>query len=192
MSARKPASMRLSVILPTYNERENIGLLIQEIYNSIGMETEVIVVDDDSPDGTWAVVERMTKDYPGLKLICRQGKKGLVSALKEGIANSSGEVVAWMDCDLSMPPSKLKELYEGIVEGNDMVIGSRFVPGGGVEIITGSKDTVLAFLLSALLNSFVRFLLGDRIKDYTSGFVAVRRSLLEKNRAARRLRRIFH
>jgi len=170
----------LSVILPTYNERENIGPLVREIYAVMGIETEVVVVDDDSPDGTWAVVEGMQKEYPNLKLIRRIGKTGLVSALNDGLAASSGEVVAWMDCDLSMPPAKIKEFYAGIAKGFDMVMGSRFVPGGGVEIITGSRDTALAFILSSLLNSFIRLLLGKKIRDYTSGFVAARRAVLEK------------
>ncbi|MGQ9672344.1 MAG: polyprenol monophosphomannose synthase [Candidatus Aminicenantales bacterium] len=172
--------LRLSVILPTYNERENIGPLVRQIYGATGEETEVIVVDDDSPDRTWAVVEAMRSEYPNLKLIRRRRKSGLVSALNEGIANSSGEVVAWMDCDLSMPPSKLRDLCQGIVDGYDMAIGSRFVPGGGVEIITGSQDTALAFFMSYVLNFFIQRLLGKRIKDYTSGFIALRRSVLDR------------
>jgi dolichol-phosphate mannosyltransferase len=169
----------ISIILPTYNERENIGPLIQQIYQAMGEETEVIVVDDDSPDGTWAVVEEMAAAHPNLTLIRRKEERGLVSALRQGIASSKADVIAWLDCDLSMPPPKIKELYEGILQGYDMVIGSRFVDGGGVEIVTGSQDTPLAFFMSSLLNSFIRRVLGPQVKDYTSGFVAVRRRVLE-------------
>jgi len=170
----------LSIILPTYNERENIAPLIEQIYQTMGEKTEVVVVDDDSPDGTWAVVEEMAAAHPTLTLIRRKEERGLVSALRKGISSSSADVVAWLDCDLSMPPLKIKELYGGILQGYDMVIGSRFVDGGGVEIVTGSQDSPLAFFLSSLLNSFIRRVLGPGIKDYTSGFVAVRRPLLEK------------
>jgi len=169
----------ISIILPTYNERENIAPLIQQIYQVMGEEAEVIVVDDDSPDGTWAVVEEIAAAHPSLTLIRRKEERGLVSALNKGIASSTAEVVAWLDCDLSMPPQKIRELYEGILQGYDMVIGSRFVDGGGVEIVTGSQDTPLAFFLSSLLNSFIRLILGPQIKDYTSGFVAVRQPVLE-------------
>ncbi|MBM3284990.1 MAG: glycosyltransferase [Candidatus Aminicenantes bacterium] len=170
----------ISIILPTYNERENIGPLIEQIYQVMGEEAEVVVVDDDSPDGTWAVVKEMAAAHPTLTLIRRKEERGLVSALRKGIARSSADVVAWLDCDLSMPPLKIKELYGGILQGYDVVIGSRFVEGGGVEIITGSQDSLLAFFLSSLLNSFIRRVLGSRVKDYTSGFVAVRRPVLEK------------
>lgn len=176
------ADLPLSIVLPTFNERENIGPLIREIYQVMGEEAQVVVVDDDSPDGTWAVVEEMTGTYPNLKLIRRRGERGLVSALNKGIASSSGEVVVWLDCDFSMPAQKIKDLYAGILQGYDMVIGSRFVDGGGVEIVTGSRDTPLAFFMSSLLNAFIQRVLGPQIKDYTSGFVAVRRQVLEKIR----------
>ncbi len=173
---------RISIILPTFNECENIGPLIREIYRVIGKDAQVVVVDDDSPDGTWSVVEEMMGAYPSLLLIRRKGEKGLVSALNEGIATSSAEVVAWLDCDFSMPPQKIRDLYAGILRGYDMVIGSRFVEGGRVHSVAGSQDSPLAFLLSSLLNSFIQLVLGPQTKDYTSGFVAVRRSVLEKIR----------
>lgn len=180
--AISPKVPSISIILPTYNERENIGPLIQQIYQTMGEEAEVIVVDDDSPDGTWAVVEGMTAAHSNLRLIRRKKERGLVSALNEGIARSTADVVAWLDCDLSMPPAKIKELYEGILRGYDMAIGSRFINGGGVEIVTGSQDTPLAFFMSSLLNSFIQRVLGPQVKDYTSGFVAVRRRVLENIR----------
>lgn len=170
----------ISVILPTLNEKENIKPLIEEIFHEIREDTEVIVVDDDSPDGTWAVVEELSKTNPNLFLLRRKGERGLASALEKGIAFSKGEVVVWMDCDLSMPPETIKTLYAEIVKGYDMAIGSRFVDGGGVEIITGSRDTFLAYLLSLVLNRFVQFVLGSSVKDYTSGFIAVKRKILER------------
>ena len=103
----KGSVKKVSVILPTYNEKDNIPLLISEIFRQLPYETEIIVVDDDSPDGTWQVVEEMAKENQNLRLLRRVDKKGLVSALNDGIAVSEGDVVAWMDSDLSMPPEKL-------------------------------------------------------------------------------------
>lgn len=170
----------ISIILPTYNEKGNIVPLIQEIFQGLTKEIEVIVVDDDSPDNTWQEVERLKETQGHLYLIRRIDRRGLVSALKEGIAASKGEVVVWLDSDLSMPPQKIKELLSGIDQGYDVVFGSRFVKGGGVEIITGSGDTLLAFLLSLILNRFIQFILGPYFKDYTSGFIALRRKILEE------------
>lgn len=170
----------VSVVFPTYNERENIGPLIQETLKSTPPRTEVIVVDDDSPDGTWQVVEEISKTQNNIHLLRRVGKKGLVSALNDGIALSKGEIVIWSDCDFSMPPEKMKDLLQGIVQGYDLVVGSRFVQGGGVEIITGSNDSLLAFLMSRTLNHFLQTFLGRNFKDWTSGFIAIRKKVLQE------------
>jgi len=179
---KKKFDKAVSVILPTYNEKENIAPLIKEILESITREKEIFVIDDNSPDGTWRVVEEMAKTQKDLFLVRRVREKGLVSALNEGIAFSRGEIVVWLDCDFSMPPSKIKELLEGIDQGYDAVVGSRYVQGGGVEIITGSSDSLFAYVLSFLLNRFIQRLLGFSFKDYTSGFIAIRRNVLEKIR----------
>jgi len=170
----------VSVIFPTYNERDNIGPLIQETLKHTPANTEVIVVDDNSPDLTWQVVEEMAKAQKNITLLRRIGKKGLVSALIDGIAFSKGEIVVWSDCDFSMPPEKIKDLLQGIARGYDLVVGSRFIQGGGKEIITGSSDSVLAFLMSRTLNCFLQTFLGQGFKDWTSGFIAIRRKVLEE------------
>ncbi len=170
----------ISIVLPTFNERENIGPLIGEIYRVMGEDAQVVVVDDDSPDGTWSVVDGMTAAHPNLLLIRRKDERGLVSALNAGIASSSADVIAWLDCDFSMPPQKIRDLFDGILQGYDMVIGSRFVEGGRVDSAAGSQDTPLAFFMSSFLNSFIQLVLGRQTKDYTSGFVAVRRTVLDK------------
>jgi glycosyltransferase involved in cell wall biosynthesis len=140
----------------------------------------VIVVDDDSPDGTWAAVNTLRKAHGGLRLLRRTSERGLVSALRAGVDLAEADVVAWMDCDLSMPPSLLGTFLDKIRAGYDMVFGSRFVAGGGVEIITGSKDSVMAYLLSRLLNRVIRTWLGSGVHDYTSGFVAVRKQVVQE------------
>jgi dolichol-phosphate mannosyltransferase len=170
----------VSIILPTYNERENIGPLIREILPYAPPNSEIIVVDDDSPDGTWRSVEEMARSFPNLYLLRRLDKRGLTSALRDGIAMVKGEIVVWSDCDFSMPPRTIKDLLEGIAQGQDVVVGSRFVKGGGVQIVTGSSDTLCAYLASLILNRFIQMVLGRSFKDYTSGFIALRRKVLDR------------
>ena len=93
----------VSVVLPTYDERDNIGPLIEGILDHVQRPVEIIVVDDDSPDGTWQVVQEMAAD-PRIRLLRRMDERGLTSALMAGIHHARGDVIAWMDCDLSMPP----------------------------------------------------------------------------------------
>ncbi len=180
MSQINSSGKKVSVVLPTYNERENIFVLIEKIFKHLDQNTEILVVDDNSPDGTWQIVEELTQTYPNLRLIRRLDKRGLTSALTDGIAASAGDIVAWMDCDLSMPPEKLKELKDKIDEGYDAAVASRFVKGGGVEIRTGSTDTVLSYILSLSLNRFIQTILDSSFKDYTSGFIMIKKSILEE------------
>jgi dolichol-phosphate mannosyltransferase len=170
----------VSVIFPTYNERDNIGPLIREVLKYTPPDTEIIVVDDDSPDGTWRVVEEMQTDVPNLYLMRRMDKRGLASALRDGIAASKGEILVWSDCDFSMPPARIADLLAGIAGGLDVAVGSRYVKGGGVQIVTGSNDTLLAYLMSVTLNRFIRRVLGRGFGDWTSGFIAFRRRVLDK------------
>jgi dolichol-phosphate mannosyltransferase len=180
MSQLNTSGGKISVVLPTYNERENIAVLIEKIFCTLAQNTEILVVDDNSPDGTWQIVEELTQTYPNLRLLRRIEKRGLTSALTDGINAAAGDIVAWMDCDLSMPPEKLKELKDKIDEGYDAAVASRFIKGGGVEIRTGSTDTVLAYILSLSLNRFIQAVLDSSFKDYTSGFIMIKKSILEE------------
>jgi dolichol-phosphate mannosyltransferase len=170
----------VSVVFPTYNEKDNIGPLIEEVLRHTPPNTEVIVVDDDSPDGTWKVVEGMQARLPNLRLIHRTTERGLTSALRAGIDAAEGAVIVWADCDFSMPPAKVEDLLAQISSGADIAVGSRFVEGGGVRIIHGSGDTLMAYLMSRTLNGFVRRVLGRSFHDYTSGFIAARREVLRR------------
>jgi len=180
MNTTERPAREVSVIFPTYNERDNIGPLIREVLKYTPADTEVIVVDDNSPDGTWQVVEDLAEELPNVFLLRRMDKRGLASALRDGIAFSKGDVIVWSDCDFSMPPHKIKDLLAGIAGGLDIAVGSRYVKGGGVQIVTGSNDTLLAYLMSVALNRFIRLLLGRDFGDYTSGFIAFRRRILDK------------
>jgi len=125
--------MKLSIIVPTYNERENIKPLIERIGETLRQgDYEILVVDDNSPDGTAGVAESLSKDYP-VRIIHRPGKLGLASAVVEGIGKAEGDIVGVIDADLQHPPELVAQLVEAVVEGNDIAIASRYVQGGGIE-----------------------------------------------------------
>lgn len=171
--------VEISFVLPTFNEAGNIGRLIEGIDRCVeGMEKEFIVVDDNSTDGTWQLVERLSREDPRVRLILRTADRGLTPSLQEGIEAARGGLVSWMDCDLSMPPEKLPEMIRQIHNGFDCVVGSRFVAGGGVEFVTGGPDSLTGIVLSVLLNRFTARVLGGHVRDYTSGFVVVRKQVL--------------
>jgi dolichol-phosphate mannosyltransferase len=170
----------LSIILPTYNESGNIARMIERIMKEVDLPLEVIVVDDDSPDKTWEVAEGTQKTYPNVRVLRRIGKSGLTSAIVDGIKMAKGDVFVWMDADLSIPPSKIPELMEKIDEGNDVVIASRYVVGGGTVIIEKEDDSLVLVILSFVLNWFIQRILDPRIHDYTSGFIAVRKRVTDR------------
>ncbi len=161
----------VSIILATYNERENILGTIENIFHYIPDPVEVIVVDDDSPDQTWKLVDELND--PRIKLIRRVDTRGLASAFNRGIIESQGEIVGWMDADMCMPPSLLPIMIEKLSE-YDIAIGSRYVEG--------SRDirSPLRVYSSWLINGFARLILGYGIKDYDSGFIMLRRTVFDK------------
>lgn len=136
-----------TVILPTYNEKGNIKRLISAILENMDKSVEVLVVDDNSPDNTWKVVEDMAKTNNSIRLLRRMNKRGLTSALSDGIKLAEGKTVAWMDTDLSMPPEKIRELAHKIDNGYDIAVGSRYIAGGGTVTVTKSQDGLLPAVL---------------------------------------------
>ncbi len=174
---------KLSVILPTYNEVENIAYLVRAIDIALKDDKEIIVVDDNSPDGTSGAVERLIREgeVKELRLITRMHNRGLTNSIKEGINNARGEIIVWLDCDFSMPPEVIPKLVAEIDRGYDVAVGSRFMKGGSFKRATsGSQDSWLAVLLSRLMNVFIRVVLGFSFKDYTSGFIAIRRNIFRQ------------
>lgn len=164
---------RSSVILPTYNERENIVDLISAVSGCTKPPPEIIVVDDDSPDKTWEVVAKMQSEFHNVRLVRRIGRRGLATAVAEGVTNSSGEILVWMDCDFSHPPSLIPQLIESL-DDYHLVLASRYIEGG--EMHASSLRTVT----SRLICLFASLLLGFSIRDWTSGYIAVRRELLDE------------
>ncbi len=181
----KQASPELvSIVLPTLNEAANIARLICAIQTHAAFPFEIIVVDDDSPDGTWRIVQELAAADPRVRLIHRVGRRGLTSAIQEGIDSAQGGVVVWMDCDFSMPPELIPRLVHAVLhEGYDLAVGSRFVPGGsGKHNLRGTRDNWLGVALSSLLNYALRFWLGSSFRDYTSGFIACHHRVLQEIR----------
>jgi dolichol-phosphate mannosyltransferase len=164
----------ISLILPTYNERENIEMLIKRIFSSI-QNVEVIIVDDDSPDRTWAAAETLRKKYPSVKVHRRVNQRGLTSAIQAGIDTAEGKSVGWLDCDLSMPPELFKNMSEHLQFAH-LVVGSRYIPGGR------DKRPFRRRVFSRIINSFGQYLLGTKTSDLTSGFILCRRSLIDNHR----------
>jgi dolichol-phosphate mannosyltransferase len=174
-----PAHPLVCTVLPTYNERDNIGPLVDGILASAVTPHLVVVVDDNSPDGTWRVVEELAARHnrPGERRVFlhrRLGEKGLTSAIQRGIDLAvhtfGADIVTWMDCDLSMPPADVPRLVTALLDqGADVAVGSRWVPGGA-DIAHG----IMARTLSRIINGYAMLLLGDQVHDYTSGFIAGR------------------
>ena len=174
---------RLSVILPTYNEAENIMPLIDAIAAALRNVHEVIVVDDDSPDGTADMVKKAisTGKYPFLRLERRLKDRGLTNSIWRGIELATGDTVGWMDCDFSMSPKYLPVLLSLVNADYDVAVGSRFVLGGRWKAKRKDpEDTIVGIVLSRILNLAIQICLDRRFKDYTSGFVVARKDIFNK------------
>lgn len=164
---------KVSVILATYNERENIEDLLHSILENSEDSSEIIVVDDNSPDETWRVVQEVAKENDKVRLLVRTHDRGLASAISDGISLSRGDVIVWMDCDFSHPPKLMPQLIKALKK-YDIVIASRFVDGAGMQY------SPIRILASRAVNLFANIILGFSVKDYTSGYSAARREVFEK------------
>ncbi len=167
----------LTVILPTYNERQNIPILIDGILRSVKTPVQVLVVDDNSPDGTWEVVQEIAACEPRVQLLLRTKERGLTSAILAGIQAAQTTAVSWMDCDLAMPPEVIPALLGRLAAGADIAVGSRYVRGG-----RDAGHSFMAKAFSVTINGFAMALLGWHVRDYTSGFIAARRAVFDKIR----------
>lgn len=161
----------VSIILATFNEKENIHDTIGAIFEHVRAPVEIIVVDDNSPDETWRLVEEIND--PRITLIRRVDTKGLASAFNRGIIESRGGIVGWMDADMCMPPDMLPDMIAKLEEF-DIVVGSRYAPGG-----VDDRER-LRVISSQLINGLATLVLGYGIRDYDSGFVVLRRTVFNK------------
>jgi dolichol-phosphate mannosyltransferase len=168
--------MKCTVVIPTYNERGNIEELIGQIL-ALGPEYHVLIVDDNSPDGTGEVVRGLQRLNERIGIIGRPGKNGLGTAYMEGLTRALAEgadFVAQMDADFSHAPSRLPQFLAKAQEtGADVVIGTRYARGGAIR-----NWPLARHVLSRCGNFYARLLLGGRFTDYTSGFMLHRASVL--------------
>lgn len=168
--------MKISIVLPSYNERDNVIPLVASLERNLTpYDREIIIVDDDSPDGTWKVVEEISKTNPHVRLIHRTGERGLTSAFNRGVKESSGDIIAWLDCDMTLPPEKLPLMLKEVEQGYDVVTCSRYVPGGGDK-----RGEFTAVIGSRIINFLAKILLTFAVKDYTTGYVMAKRKVLEQ------------
>lgn len=168
--------MELSIVLPTYNERESIGPLIEAIleqFPGAAMAKELIVVDDDSPDETAELVRQRFGSSGMVRVLVRKKERGLATAIRTGIEEATGKIVVIMDTDFNHDP-RVMPLMVDLCRHFDIVVGSRYVSGGGM--LTSS----FRYHGSFIFNLFIRILLRTRVQDHLSGFLAVRREVFER------------
>jgi dolichol-phosphate mannosyltransferase len=166
------------VIIPTYNEKENIEAIIRKVF-SLSLPFHVLIIDDGSPDGTANIVKNLQTEFPNRLFIEeRKGKLGLGTAYIHGFRYSlknGYKFICEMDADFSHNPEDLIRLYEGCaLDGNDLAIGSRYV--NGITVINWPIERVL---MSYFASKYVQFITGIPIKDTTAGFKCYRHTVLE-------------
>ena len=182
MSNIKKKNAQVSIIIPTYNESNNIIKILESIGNHLpkNILTEAIVIDDNSPDGTGKIVEdylKSVKDRIGytIDIIHRKAKSGLSSAILHGIQHSSGETIVVMDSDFSHPPKIIPRLVEEINNSDcDIAIASRYIPGGAIK-----GWTVKRKMISKTATGIAKAGLGINQSDPMSGFFAFRRKIID-------------
>jgi len=168
--------LRFSFVVPTYNEAGGIERLIEAldaVFRAGGLDGEIVVVDDNSPDGTGAIVDRLSERYP-VRCLHRPGKLGLSSAVIEGwkFARPDSEALGAMDGDFSHDPKAIAQMVRALEQGYDLAIGSRYVPGGGISNwpVRRKITSLVAIALAKPLTP---------VRDITSGFFLVKRAALE-------------
>lgn len=180
IAAQAEGGIRLSLVVPTFNEGKNVREMVERLTEllegPLGGAYELIVVDDDSPDRTWEIAAALTPAYPRLRVLRRQGERGLSTAVIRGWQAARGEVLAVIDADLQHPPEVTLELWNEIERGADLAVASRHVSGGGVSdwalyrrMLSRGAQILGLLLLPGVLG---------RVSDPMSGYFMVRRSAI--------------
>ncbi len=169
--------MRATICLPTYNERENLEAMIRALGAVLREGDRVLVIDDASPDGTGEIADGLAAELGFVDVLHRARKEGLGPAYLAGFRQAlagDAELVLEMDCDFSHDPADVPRLIEAAEDGADLVLGSRYVPGGSIPNWGFTRR-----LISSFGNLYARAILGSRIHDLTGGFKCFRRVVLE-------------
>jgi dolichol-phosphate mannosyltransferase len=184
-AVQKPGQVnKVCIVIPTYKERENLQRLIptiQEVFSSheLANSATILIVDDNSPDGTGQLAEEMAKRYGNIYVLHRAAKMGLGSAYKEGFTYAlqklNSDTVFQMDADLSHDPKHLPEFLAKLSEGYQIVVGSRKVPGGQTI-----ERSLYRRLTSSVANQLARHLCGIKVHDSTSGYRAFTKGALQE------------
>ena len=179
--------VELSVVTITYNEKDNIRLFIETVHRILkenNISGEIVVVDDNSPDGTSEVVEELKKKYPATVLIKRPGKLGIGSAYYTGYQAAQGKIIALLDADLSHSPDHLPEFY-ALAKENKIVYGSRYLGETKFETDFAHRCG------TRLLNGWVSMMLGTKMKDHTNGYLVFPKQAMEQIIEYGRPRKLF-
>lgn len=163
----------ISVVIPTYNEATAIAGLVETVIAELG-PSEIIIVDDDSPDQTWQVVERLAAEDKRIRCIRRRSARGLTASLREGIAAATGEYIFWFDADFRPLPGILAAMAEA-GRSHDIVVASRYIEGG-----RDSRRETLRVVTSRIFNRAARFILRTRSRDLTSGQTVARSNVFSR------------
>lgn len=168
---------RISIVIPTYNERDNIQQTLSDVTAIlVGKDYEIIVVDDDSPDGTWELVERLSTTMRSVRLVHRTAvEHDLVRSIMECLCAARGAILGTMDADGSHQSQAIPALLKAIENGCDLAVGSRYVAGGSIVAWPAHR-----LLLSKAATKAVRLLLQIELRDPLSGFYFVRREIYER------------
>lgn len=175
----QPSDADSLVIIPTYNEKENVAAIIDAVL-SLPHRIDVLIIDDGSPDGTADIVRAKMKERPGrISMVERRGKLGLgtayIAGFKWGLARPGYKYIFEMDADFSHNPKDLLELYKACAEGGaDVAVGSRYVTG--INVVNWPMGRVL---MSYYASAYVRIVTGMSVRDTTAGFVCYRREVLD-------------
>lgn len=163
--------MKLSVISPTYNEAANVGPLIATLEKLLsGLDYEILISDDDSPDLTWSRVQEIGRSNPRVRSLRRTSNRGLGASVVDGFSCASGDVLACIDADLQHDPALLPRMFKELTNGSDLVVATRYMPGGG----TANWGRVRRFG-SWGCTKLAQLVLGIRLRDPMSGYFMMRR-----------------
>ncbi len=167
----------LSIVLPTYNERENIKIIIPLLHQIIKdqkLDFEIIVVDDNSPDGTAEEARKLNKKYKNINVIVRPKKEGIGSALREGYNNAKGEIILSMDSDMSFDTKIMLDLIRKIKEGYGLVVGRK------QDYEAQSMQKLIQKIISRSGNKFMSLISGIPVHDFSANFRAMRSNVWKR------------